>query len=174
MLLEIDKKLKDYYDNSFEIRIKFFKKYKYFYSLISNKINNLAFGDILFIGLGHIEYLRNFNKKVFCKEVSDKFFYYGKEKNDKIYKFDEDKNILFDQIFISTFENDANPLKTIINSKKLLKEDGRIIIIKNNLFLQPIIKFLEKIGLRFKYITRNIITENFLINLLDQTDLEVI
>lgn len=174
MLLEIDKKLKDYYDNSFEIRIKFFKKYKYFYFLISNKINNLAFGDILFIGLGHIEYLRKFNKKVFCKEVSDKFFYYGKEKNDKIYKFDEDKNILFDQIFISTFENDANPLKTIINSKKLLKEDGRIIIIKNNLFLQPIIKFLEKIGLRFKYITRNIITENFLINLLDQTDLEVI
>ena len=106
MLLEIDKKLKSYYDNSFAIRIKFFKKYKYFYSQVSNKINNLAFGDTLFVGLGHIEYLKNFNKKVFCKEVSDKFFYYGKEINDKIHKFDDDGNNLFDQIFISTFENE--------------------------------------------------------------------
>ena len=174
MLLEIDKKLKDYYNNAFIDRIKFFTKYKYFYSQISNKINNLAFGDILFVGLGHIEYLKNFNKKVYCKEISEKFFCYGKEKNENIYKYDENDNNLFDQIFISTFENDINPLKTLQNSRKLLKSDGKIIIIKNNLFLHPLIKFFEKIGLRFKYITRNIITENFLINLLDQTDLEVI
>ena len=40
------------------------------------------------------------------KKISEKFFCYGKEKNENIYKYDENDNNLFDQIFISTFEND--------------------------------------------------------------------
>ena len=80
MLLEIDKKLKDYYDNAFIDRIKFFTKYKYFYSQISNKINNLAFGDILFVGLGHIEYLKILIKKFIVKKYQKNFFVMEKKK----------------------------------------------------------------------------------------------
>ena len=70
---------------------------------ISNKINNLAFGDILFVGLGHIEYLKNFNKKVYCEEISEKFFCYGKEKNENIYKYDENAKYLA-KLFIENFD----------------------------------------------------------------------
>ena len=67
------------------------------------------------------------------------------KKNENIYEYNENDNNLFDQIFISTFENDINPLlKTLQNSRKLLKSDGKIIIIKNNLFLHPLIKFFLK------------------------------
>ena len=60
MLFEIDEKLKDYYDLRFQNRLKFFKKYEYFYNKISYNLNRLAEGEILFIGLGHIEYLSKF------------------------------------------------------------------------------------------------------------------
>jgi len=176
------KELRNYYNKNSSKRIKYIKIYNYFYNYISKLLGNFIYGgkNLLFIGLGVYPYLKYLQvKKIFVSDISEKFFNLLKKKNTdkKFINFnltDEKNKKKFDKIILTSLENEENPILFLKIVRQAISNDGRLFLMKNNLMLFPILKLSEFLGLRFKHVTRNIISDNFLKNICEQTDFEVV
>ena len=177
------KELKNYYKKNFLKRIKYIRIFSYFYNYVSKLLGNFTDDskNILFLGIGVYPFLKHLRvKNIFVSDISDKFFNLIKKNipNKKFINFnliDQKKNSQkFDKIILTSLENEENPISFLKNVRRLVSNDGRLFLLKNNLYLFPIMKFFELLGLRFKHVTRNIISENFLKNICEQTDFEVV
>ena len=112
-------------------------------------------------------------------DISEKFFNLLKKKNTdkKFINFnltDGKNKKKFDKIILTSLENEENPILFLKIVRQAISNDGRLFLMKNNLMLFPILKLSEFLGLRFNHVTRYIISDNFLKNICEQTDFEVV
>ena len=174
----------EYYLNSsisffkfnYEKRLKFLNKKNFLFKEISNFINNCIDNskNIFIFCAGNSILGKNINsKKIFIKEIDDK---YEIKYNDKIeYINDKTHNILSecDTILISDIEHQSNPASSLLNLSKIIKDDAKIIIISRNLVWMVFIKLLKNF-LSFSPNKNNFLPYSYLNNLFSMCNLEII
>lgn len=177
-----DKKIESYYLENFDKKIFFLKVYSYFFSslaktlkLMINKSNNF-----LFIGICQYPLIDKVDfKKITILEISKKYFDKYKEINDNssieyLDKKETNENTLYDKILISSLESEKNPLLFLKTLRKNITDDGRVFILKYNLWWTPIIKIFSLLKLRVSHPYQNVISSYFLKNMCEQSDFEII
>lgn len=172
---------KKFYQKSAKQRISFTKKFRKVYSIISNEINNILENstNLLFLSAGHssmVDMLKYNN--IYVLEIINEFHsLYTKKKDKKITKIESLKKIRngdIDDVIISNLEYSNDPIKLMNDVNKTLSDNGKVSIICNNIFWNPIFKIFESIGLKFKHPRKNLITSNFVENLCFLSDFELV
>ena len=172
---------KEFYKKSAKQRISFTHKFRKVYSIISNEINNILENptNLLFLSAGHssmVDMLKYNN--IYVLEIIEEFHsLYTKKKGKKIKKLEslkKIKNVDIDDVIISNLEYSNDPIKLMNDVNKTLGDNGKVSIICNNVFWNPIFKIFEFIGLKFKHPRKNLITSNFVENLCFLSDFELV
>ena len=89
-------------------------------------------------------------------------------------KKETNENTLYDKILISSLESEKNPLLFLKTLRKNITDDGRVFILKYNLWWTPIIKIFSLLKLRVSHPYQNVISSYFLKNMCEQSDFEII
>ena len=163
---------KEYYKKYATSRILFTKKYKYFYNRISIEIKNIIedSSNLLLLSAGHSSIIENLKfKKAFVSEIISDFHDLHSKKN--INKIDDSLNTeklkkeRVNEVIISNLEYSKDPVELMNNINKFIEVNGKVTIICNNVFWNPLFKLLELLSLKFKHPRKNLITSNFIHNL---------
>ena len=95
--------------------------------------------------------------------------------------FKQNKNIRtlnkkkkINEIIVCDLEYSLNPIEKMLNLNKLINSDGKVFIISNNIFWNPLFKFLELLNLKFKHPRKNLLSSNFIQNLCFLTDFKLV
>ena len=172
---------KKFYKKSAKQRISFTHKFRKVYLTISNEINNILENstNLLFLSAGHssmVDMLKYNN--IYVLEIIEEFHsLYTKKNSKKITKVEslkKIKNVDIDDVIISNLEYSNDPIKLMNDVNKTLGDNGKVSIICNNIFWNPIFKIFEFIGLKFKHPRKNLITSNFVENLCFLSDFELV
>tara|TARA_X000000950_G_scaffold123132_1_gene154333 strand:+ start:615 stop:2018 length:1404 start_codon:yes stop_codon:yes gene_type:complete len=172
---------KKFYKKSAKQRISFTHKFRKVYSIISDEINNILenSSNLLFLSAGHssmVDMLKYNN--IYVLEIIEEFHsLYTNQHVKKITKLEnlkKIKNVDIDDVIISNLEYSNDPIKLMNDVNKTLGDNGKVSIICNNVFWNPIFKIFELIGLKFKHPRKNLITSNFVENLCFLSDFELV
>ena len=60
------------------------------------------------------------------------------------------------------------------NLRQTIDSQGKVIILCNNIFWNPLLMLMEAIGAKFKHPRRNLITSNFIKNICNLTDFDLV
>ncbi len=165
-----------FFKSNFEKRIKFLKKKNFLFNEISSFINNCidnTKNTMIFCAGNSIISKKINSRKVFVKEIDEK---YEIKYNDKInYINNKWEDVLpeCDTILISDIEHQSNPTLNLLNLSKIMNNDAKIIIISKNLVWMILIKLL-KFFFNFSPKKNNFLPSSYLENLYSVCNLEVI
>ena len=165
-----------FFKSNFEKRIKFLKKKNFLFNEIGYFINNCidSTKNIFIFCAANSILSKNINsKKIFIKEIDDK--YQINYKSNIQYINGDTKKVLVDSdtILISDIEHQSNPARNLFNLSNLIKDDAKIIIISRNIIWMMIIKFL-KIFSNFSPKKNNFLPSSYLENLYSSCNLEIV
>ena len=177
-----DKEVEKYYLENFDKKIFFLKIYKYFFECLSKTLKLMIneSNNFLFIGICQYPLINKIDfKKISIFEISKKYFDKYKEinKDSSIHDVAEnenEQNVLYDKILISSLESEKDPLSFLKKIRKSVTEDGRVFILKYNLWWIPIIKICSFLKLRVSHPYQNVISSYFLKNMCEQSDFEIL
>ena len=149
-IFQREKDIKDYYKKKFKQKIFYLKFYNYFYNYLSTVLNSLIIEskNFLYIGAAQYPFLQKLNfKKINVLEISKDYFNKLREiKSDSLIselKNEENLNgINYDKILITSLEYEKDPLLFLQEIRKLISQDGRLFILKYNLWWVLILKIL--------------------------------
>ena len=169
-IFQKNRDIEDYYKKKFKQKIFYLKFYNYFYNYISTVLNSLICEskNFLYIGTAQYPFLQKLNfKKINVLEVSKDYFNKLREiKNDSsIFDLNNGENLNgsnYDKILITSLEYEKNPLFFLKEIRKFISQDGRLFIVKYNLWWILILKILGLFKLRLKRPYQNVISVNFL------------
>ena len=181
-IFQREKDIKDYYKKKFKQKIFYLKFYNYFYNYLSTVLNSLIIEskNFLYIGTAQYPFLQKLNfKKISVLEVSEDYLNKLKEiKGDSsISELKNEKNldgINYDKILITSLEYEKDPLFFLKEIRKLISQDGRLFILKYNLWWVLILKILGLFKLRLKRPYQNVISVNFLKNICEHSNFEIV
>ena len=165
-----------YFKSNFEKRIKFIKQKIFLFEEIASFINNCidSTKNVFIFCAGNSLIAKNINcKKIFIKEIDDKYHINHNEKITYLDENVENKLSECDSIIISDIEHQSNPTSNLLNLSKIIKDDTKIIIISRNLIWMILIKFL-KLFLNFSPKKNNFLPSSYLDNLYSSCNLEII
>ena len=160
---------KKFYKKSAKQRISFTHKFRKVYLTISNEINNILENstNLLLLSAGHssmVDMLKYNN--IYVLEIIEEFHALYTKKNSKkitqVESLKKIKNVEIDDVIISNLEYSNDPIKLMNDVNKTLGDNGKVSIICNNIFWNPIFKIFEFISLKLKHPSKNLITSKFL------------
>ncbi len=172
---------KNFYKKSAKQRISFTHKFRKVYLMISKEINSILENstNLLFLSAGHssmVDMLK-FNN-IYVSEIIEEFHSLYTNKNSKkiteLKSLKKIKNVVIDDVIISNLEYSNDPIKLMNDVNKILGDNGKVSIICNNIFWNPVFKIFEFIGLKFRHPRKNLITSNFVENLCFLSDFELV
>ena len=169
----------DYFKSNKEKRISFVKKKSFLFSEISNFLNNCISDSkkIIFFCCGNSlisKYVNSDNK--YIQEIDDSYNENLLE-NDVYNNLDHNyENIIneVDHIIIADIEHQKNPSKNLLQISQKINDDARIIVLSKSFFWFFLIKFLRNIFLQFSPKNYNFLPTNYLENLFNICNLEVV
>jgi len=157
-------------------RIKFINNKRFLFNEISNFLNNCIDNskNVFVFCAGNSILCKNLNsRKVFVKEIDKK---YEINYNENIhYINNETQNVLAecDTIIISDIEHQLNPALNLINLKKLIKTNTKIIVLSKNIVWMILLKFIKSF-FNFSPKKNNFLPYSYLDNLFSMCDLEIV
>ena len=164
----------DYYKKNCFKRINFTKKFSYIYKIIADEINKyLSDNSSISIHCAGHSIIANFLKfkNAYIDEIIKEFLCLFKQ-NKNIQTQGKKKKI--NEIIVCDLEYSLNPIEKMLNLKKLIDSDGKLFIVSNNIFWNPLFKFLELLNLKFKHPRKNLLSSNFIHNLCFLTDFKLV
>ena len=172
---------KKFYKESAEQRILFTHKFRKVYSTISIELNKILehSSNLLFLSAGHSSMVDMLKfKNIYVLEIIDEFHSLYTNKNiNKVSKLGDLKtfqNKRIDDVIISNLEYSDDPIKLMDDVNRNLGNNGKVSIICNNIFWNPVFSIFEFLGLKFKHPRKNLITSNFIENLCFLSDFELV
>lgn len=165
-----------FFKSNFEKRIKFLNKKSFLFKEISNFINNCIDNskNIFVFCAGNSILCKDINsKKIFVKEIDEKYETKYKDNIQYINENTQEKISECDTILISDIEHQLNPTSSLLNLTKIIKNDAKIIIISRNLVWMIFLKLL-KLFLNFSPKKNNFLPFSYLDNLFSICNLEII
>ena len=103
-------------------------------------------------------------KNIYVLEIIDEFHSLYTNKNiNKVSKLGDLKtfqNKRIDDVIISNLEYSDDPIKLMDDVNQNLGNNGKVSIICNNIFWNPVFSIFEFLGLKFKHPRKNLITSN--------------
>ena len=141
---------KKFYEKSAKQRISFTHKFRKVYLTISNEINNILENstNLLFLSAGHssmVDMLK-YNNIYVLEIIEDFHSLYTKKNCKKITKLEnlkKIKNVDIDDVIISNLEYSNDPIKLMNDVNEILVDNGKVSIICNNIFWNPVFKIFE-------------------------------
>jgi len=172
---------KEFYKKFAKQRISFTHKFKEVYSTISVEINEIleSSTNLLFLSAGHSSMVDTLKfNTIYVLEIIEEFHSLYNNKNCKKIKnlegLNKYKNLVIDDVIISNLEYSDDPIKLMNDVNKTLGDNGKVSIVCNNIFWNPVFKIFESIGLKFLHPRKNLITSNFVENLCFLSDFELV
>ena len=172
---------KSFYKLNAKKRIHFLEKFQYIYSLISDEINKIisTSSNFLLLSAGHSILIEKINANFFfVSEIIDEFHKLYKKKNVEELKTEDiskkTHSTQINDILVTSLEYSEDPLKLMDNLRQTIDSQGKVIILCNNIFWNPFLMLMEKIGAKFKHPRRNLITSNFIKNICNLTDFDLV
>ena len=141
---------KNFYKKSAKQRISFAHKFRKVYLMISKEINSILENstNLLFLSAGHssmVDMLK-FNN-IYVSEIIEEFHSLYTNKNSKkiteLKSLKKIKNVVIDDVIISNLEYSNDPIKLMNDVNKILGDNGKVSIICNNIFWNPVFKIFE-------------------------------
>ena len=172
---------KEFYKKFANQRISFTHKFRKVYLTISKEINNILENstNLLFLSAGHssmVDMLK-FNN-IYVLEIIEEFHSLYNNKNCKkvtnLENLKKIKKVTIDDAIISNLEYSNDPIKLMNDVNEILVDNGKVSIICNNIFWNPVFKIFEFVGLKFVHPRKNLITSNFVQNLCFLSDFELV
>ena len=136
---------KNFYKESAKQRILFTRKFRKVYSTISLEINKILehSSNLLFLSAGHSSMVDMLEcKNIYVLEIIDEFHsLYTKKNINKVSKLEDLKSLkhkCIDDVIISNLEYSDDPIKLMDDVNQNLGNNGKVSIICNNIFWNPI------------------------------------
>ena len=172
---------KEFYRKNSKERILFTRRFLKVYQHIGTEINKFLedSSTLLFLSAGHSSLVDMLKfKKIYVSEIIDEFHSLYKKKNTiKLKKIDNLRYLSrkkISDVIISNLEYSDDPMQLLDDVNQVVDIDGKVTIICNNIFWNPIFKIFEIFGLKFKHPRKNLITTNFIKNLCFLSDFELV
>ena len=146
---------KNFYKESAKQRILFTRKFRKVYSTISLEINKILehSSNLLFLSAGHSSMVDMLKfKNIYVLEIIGEFHsLYTKKNVNKVSKLEDLKNKCICDVIISNLEYSDDPIKLMDDVNQNLANNGKVSIICNNIFWNPVFNVFEFLGLKFNY-----------------------
>jgi len=169
----------DYFKNNKKKRISFVKNKSFLFSEISNFLNNCISDSkkIIFFCCGNSlisKYVNSNNK--YIQEIDNSY-------NEELLINSEYKNLNddyeriikeVDHIIIADIEHQKNPSRNLLQISKKINDDARIIVLSKSFFWFFLIRILKNIFSEFAPKNYNFLPTNYLNNLFNICNLEVV
>tara|TARA_Y100000590_G_C15707033_1_gene1009008 strand:+ start:233 stop:1654 length:1422 start_codon:yes stop_codon:yes gene_type:complete len=177
-----EKFIVDYYLKNFKKKIFILKINNYFFKYLSRSLKFMidSSSNFLFIGMCQYPFLQKIKfKKINIFEISKNFVEEYKTinqtseiKNLEGHEIEQNKH--YDKILITSLEFEKDPLNLLKEVRKNITNDGRLFIVKYNLWWSPVLKILDFFKLRLQSPYQNVISNSFLNSISEQADFEII